>query len=93
MDLIFILTETRETLGVRAGCAAKCILALNQQLDLLLSALPADEGDEEHLEALLEALNKENISAGTRILDAFGCVLAALPFSTTSRRIPFLLCS
>lgn len=56
--------ETRETLGIRAGYAARCILALNQQVDLLLSALPADEGDEDSLDAILQDLSKENVEMG-----------------------------
>ena len=57
--------ETKETLGLRAGCAARCIMALNEQLDMLLSSLPADEGDEEGLDKVLEELCRENIRAGT----------------------------
>ena len=59
-----VAAETRETLGLRAGCAAQCIVALNDQLDMLLSALPADEGNEEALQAVLDALCTENVLAG-----------------------------
>jgi hypothetical protein len=76
-----LFAETRETLGIRAGCAAQCILALNQQLDLLLSALPAAEGDEENLETILEALNKENVSAGGDVCIQLSGMMCAETFT------------